>query len=166
MGFSIGKLLGAVAGPIGGLLGGVFGAPVVGATLGRAVGAGFAPTPPRPPSTVPTMQTAALRPGQIIGPFSAVASLFGGAASIASILQNAREFRPGATRNKIIAAAKACGIDVAADTFGLGTDDVCAIVVAGATRRRRGVSAANIRTTKRVIRFSSGLSKDLRKLSK
>jgi len=164
MGFSIGRLLGAVAPIVGGIIGGP-----AGAAIGGAVAAGFAPKAPQlpTPSRVPTPTTAvALRPGQVIGPFSAVASLFGGAASIASILQSAREFRPGATRNKIIAAAKACGIDVAADTFGLGTDDVCAVVVAGGTRRRRGVSSANIRTTKRVLRFASGLRKDLKAATK
>ena len=164
MGFSIGRLLGAVAPIIGGA---VFGP--VGAAVGGAIGAGFAPKAPTvqarvaPTSTVPTT-AAAFRPGQVIGPFSGIASLFAGGngRTLKEILAEAREFRPGATRNKIIAAAKACGIDLAADTFGLSTSDICAVVILGATRRRRGVSSANIRTTKRVIRFASGLRKDLK----
>ena len=163
MGFSIGRLIGAIAPIAGGLIAGP-----AGAAVGSAVAAGFAPSPPsRAPTPialgrVPTGRVLREGGAAIAGLLAGGISMNGNGRTLKEILAEAREFRPGATRNKIIAAAKACGIDIAADTFGLGTNDICAIVVLGRTRRRRGVSGANIRTTKRVLRFASGLRKDLK----
>jgi len=70
------------------------------------------------------------------------------------------------TRNKIIEASKACGLEVAANTFGLDMREVCLVVVKGRTRRRRGVSAADIRRTKRTINFASKIRKDLKALAR
>lgn len=83
---------------------------------------------------------------------------------LSEILAEARSNVRGATKSKIIAAAKACGLEVAAATYGLDLTDVCRVVVAGRTRRRRGVSAADIRRTKRTLRFVSSLRKDLKKV--
>ena len=164
MGFSIGGLLGGLA-PI---IGGAFGGPI-GAAVGGVVGSAFAP---RPPSVAPPIPTVTRAGGEIIGPFSAIGSALGLRGNggcpprpktrLQMILEEAREFQCGATRNKIIDAAKFCGIDQAADVFGLGTDDICFVVIQGKTQRRRGISAANIRTTRRVVRFNKKLSKDLK----
>ena len=66
------------------------------------------------------------------------------------------------TKNNIIDAAKTCGIDIAASTFGLDVTEICFVVLKGRSRRRRGISAADIRRTKRVIKFNKSLTKDLR----
>ncbi len=83
------------------------------------------------------------------------------------ILAKARAATGGpVTRNKIIDAAKVCGLETAASTFGLTVNDVCMVVVKGRTRRRRGVSAADIRRTKRTIGFASRIRKDLKALAR
>ena len=97
-------------------------------------------------------------------------SIFGGGNGqnpISVILAKARAATGGpVTRNKIIEASKACGLEVAAQTFGLDVREVCLVVVKGRTRRRRGVSAADIRRTKRTIGFASKIRKDLKALAR
>jgi len=88
---------------------------------------------------------------------------FGAGAVVSEILQQSREaVGRGVTKNKIIKAAKVCGIEAAADTFGLSEAQVCRVIVAGGTRRRRGISAADIRRTKRTLRFVRTIKKDLK----
>jgi len=92
-----------------------------------------------------------------------ISRMFGGNGSVSEILKEAREnVGHGVTKNKIIDAAKTCGIELAANTFGLNESQVCLVIVAGRTRRSRGISAADIRRTKRVIRFNKRLTKDLK----
>lgn len=82
---------------------------------------------------------------------------------ISDILQRARENSgQRVTKNKIIDSAKACGIELTAETFGLSESDVCKVIVAGRSRRRRGVSAADVRRTKRTLRFVRSIKKDLK----
>lgn len=82
---------------------------------------------------------------------------------IGDILQRARENSgQRVTKNKIIDSARACGIELTADTFGLSETDVCKVIVGGRSRRRRGVSAADIRRTKRTLRFVRSIKKDLK----
>ena len=84
-------------------------------------------------------------------------------AVISDILQRARENSgQRVTKNKIIDSARACGIELTADTFGLSESDVCKVIVAGRSRRRRGVSAADVRRTKRTLRFVRNIKKDLK----
>lgn len=86
---------------------------------------------------------------------------------ISAILAKARAATGGpVTRNRIIDSAKVCGLEVTAQTFGLAVTEVCMVVVKGRTRRRRGVSAADIRRTKRTIHFASKIRKDLKVLAK
>jgi len=82
---------------------------------------------------------------------------------VSDILRTSRE-NTGlrVTRNKVIDAAKACGIELAADTFGISEGDVCKVILAGRTRRRRGISAADVRRTKRTLRFVRTIKKDLK----
>jgi len=83
------------------------------------------------------------------------------------ILAKAREATGGpVTRNRIIDAAKACGLETTASTFGIDLREVCLVIVKGRTRRRRGVSAADIRRTKRTINFASKVRKDLKALAR
>lgn len=84
-------------------------------------------------------------------------------AAISGILEQARlNSGQRVTKNKIIDSARACGIELTADTFGLSETDVCKVIVAGRSRRRRGVSAADVRRTKRTLRFVRGIKKDLK----
>lgn len=106
-----------------------------------------------------------------VGLTGLVARGFGGAfgggvlagSIISNILQTSRENTgQRVTRNKIIDAARACGIELTADTFGISESDVCKVIVAGRSRRRRGVSAADVRRTKRTLRFVRSIKKDLK----
>lgn len=94
-------------------------------------------------------------------------SMFGAGVAAGSvvteILRAARENSgQRVTKNKIIDSARACGIELTAQTFGLSESDVCKVIVAGRSRRRRGVSAADVRRTKRTLRFVRSIKKDLK----
>jgi len=157
------------------------------ATIGRATQPGpisvsIAPTPQfaqgfpvAPTSIAPSFQTASLVPvlrgARDIATGVGISQFFGGNGNgknpISQILARARQATGGpVTRNKIIDAAKVCGLETAASTFGLDLRQVCMVVVKGRTRRRRGVSAADIRRTKRTIGFASKIRKDLKALAR
>jgi len=132
---------------------------------------GFQPT-----SIGPTFASLARLPSVIrdigtgIG-LSSLPTIFGGGNGsgnqISVILAKARAATGGpVTRNKLIDSAKVCGLEITAQTFGLDVTEVCMVVVKGRTRRRRGVSAADIRRTKRTIGFASKIRKDLKVLAK
>lgn len=106
-----------------------------------------------------------------VGVTGAVSRLAGGMFSggvlaggiVADILRSSRENTgQRVTKNKVIDAAKNCGIELAADTFGISETDVCRVILAGRTRRRRGISAADVRRTKRTLRFVRTIKKDLK----
>jgi len=189
----IGSIAPALGGILGGTPGFILGsgisaalAPSPPSPVGRATAPAAAPPPAQfATSTVPSPQS--FFPGSFAQGFAApvlrgVGQAAGGAAAfnfideffssngnggksqLSQILARARQASPGATKKKIIAAAKACGIDTAAGTFGLDVRQVCLVIVSGGSRRRRGISAADIRRTKRTIRFASNLRKDLKKL--
>ncbi len=73
------------------------------------------------------------------------------------ILATARAFQPGATAKKIIRSARECGIELAAATFGLDVLQVCFLISQPPTRRRRGISAADIRRTRSTMRKINSL---------
>jgi len=142
----------------------------VSATFLPAVRPGFQGGGIFPSSTGPTALAGGL--GRFLGRGGTALQLFGngngnGANVIATILAKARAATGGpVTRNKIIDAAKVCGLETAASTFGLDVREICMVVVKGRTRRRRGVSAADIRRTKRTINFASKVRKDLKALAR
>jgi len=157
------------------------------ATIGRATQPGpisvsvqapnpqFSGFPIAPTSIAPSFQTASLVPvlrgARDIATGVGISQFFGGNGNgkspISQILARARQATGGpVTRNKIIDAAKVCGLETAASTFGLDVRQVCMVVVKGRTRRRRGVSAADIRRTKRTIGFASKIRKDLKALAR
>lgn len=183
---------GIFAGPLGAAIGtGVSAAvarpteTVSAATVGRATQPGpisVGPNGPQvqaggffPSSVVPQVASLGRLPSVVrdiglgVG-LSGVPALFGGNGNgnpISAILAKARAATGGAvTRNKIIEASKACGLETTAGTFGLDVREVCLVVVKGRTRRRRGVSAADIRRTKRTIGFASKIRKDLKALAR
>ncbi len=77
------------------------------------------------------------------------------------ILAQARGFSPGATAKKIIRSARQCGIELAAATFGLNVLDVCFLIAQPATRRARGISAADLRRTRSTLRKVANIQHDL-----
>lgn len=192
----LGKLapaIGGLFGPLGGAVGGAIGAGFSGPDASRAAGIGRQTLPgPVTGGTTGGANIQSFAP-QIflpssVGPSAALArvpsvgrqalSLFGfnggagpagnGQASpVSRILAKARAATGGpVTRNKIIDSAKVCGLEITAQTFGLEVTEVCMVVVRGRTRRRRGVSAADIRRTKRTIGFASKIRKDLKALAR
>lgn len=70
------------------------------------------------------------------------------------------------TKREIIQAAKVCGIELAAQSFGLSEIDICRVIAAGAPRRRRGISAADMRRTRSTIRKVNTIRKDLKQLAR
>jgi len=190
---SIAPFVGSIFGPVGTAVGiGVSAGlrqdqPTAAATVGRATQPGpvsaqfIAPAAQVPAfgsssiAPVPARFSLSPRVGPVIG--GAIGGLIpsffgngdtgGGKSPISAILAKARAATGGpVTRNKIIDAAKVCGLEIAADTFGLDVREVCMVVVKGRTRRRRGVSAADVRRTKRTIHFASKIRKDLKALAK
>ncbi len=100
--------------------------------------------------------------GLLTGPVAAT-----GVGVLSEILLRAKEATGRrVTKRDIIHAAKHCGIELAAETFGISTMDVCQIVAAGAPRRRRGISAADLRRTRSTIRKVNTIRKDLKLLSR
>lgn len=81
------------------------------------------------------------------------------------VLMTARAFSPGATTKKIIRSAKECGIELAASTFGLSILDVCFLLAQPASRRSRGISAADMRRTRSTIRKVTTIQNQLKALS-
>lgn len=84
--------------------------------------------------------------------------------AIAQILAEARQNtgRPVSAR-KIRDAAKFCGLETAASMFGITVEQVCQVVIAK-QRRRRGISASDLRRTRSTIRKINTMRKSLKKL--
>ena len=179
---------GAIAGPIGAVLGagisqgfGASAAPAPAPVPARAVtpqGPQFQPSsltqvsPVANPFNVQRRRVATFLPavagraaaaGGIGG---AIVSMFSGnGETVGDILRQSREtFGRGVTKNKIINAAKFCGIESAADTFGISDTQLCKVIVSGRTRRRRGISAADIRRTRRTLRTVKSIRADLKSI--
>lgn len=184
---------GQIAGPIGAIGGGIVGGlgaalsddpqVVQAATIGRATQPGPVTGSGVPGGIqfggggrfLPSSVAPTALGGNIIrslGRTGTALQLFGGPNGngknpISIILAKARAATGGpVTRNRIIDAAKACGLETTASTFGIDLREVCLVVVKGRTRRRRGVSAADIRRTKRTINFASKVRKDLKALAR
>lgn len=167
MGFSIGSFLGKIAGPI---IGGLVGGPA-GAILGAGITAGFSPAPaPRAPPPAPRFvgsqvgPTAFFQPAafNIIGPAAKVAGAVGLVAFLLSLIRERTGQR--VTREKVVAAVKACGITLAAQTFQITETEICQIVISKPRRRGRGISAADMRRTRSTIRKVHNISRDLKLL--
>ncbi len=78
------------------------------------------------------------------------------------ILRQAKAFAGGgATAKKIVKAARDCGIEIAAATFGLAVVDVCFLIAQPPRRRGRGISAADLRRTRSTIRKVHNIQHDL-----
>jgi len=167
---------------LGSLLGGPLG---VGAAVGAQIGEALAPTPRAiqpfvgtqagPQAGGPFMPLAVggaglgglgtiPRAGQIMRRFGGEMAVLGGTALI---LSQARENTGRrVTAKQIIEAARVCGLQVAADTFGLDVTQVCELIVTRRRRRARGISAADLRRTRSTIRKVANIRKELKALAR
>lgn len=105
---------------------------------------------------VAAIERAAGPVGLALGVTTSALSLLGGSGGssggISPILAQARANHRGATRRSIIQAAKHCGIDMAAKSYGLDPEQVCLLVAKGMPRRRGGISASDVRRTRSTLR--------------
>lgn len=188
---SIAPIVGGIfGGPVGAAIGGAVGAGFASqSSAPSVVGRQTAPIMQRPqqltsvvpvPVNVPRVGfapsrfsggggTQTLTGGIVGGVARGAVSMFGAGVAaggiVSEILQRSREsVGRGVTKKKIIAAAKTCGIGLAADSFGISESDVCRVIVSGAGRRRRGISAADVRRTKRTLRFVKKIKADVKSI--
>ncbi len=119
-------------------------APVVGSAIGSVIADQFLAAPGR---------------GDVVAraPISPVTGSMRTMTRRQFILASARAANPGATAKKIIRTARQCGIDLAAATFGLDAMSICFLIAETPTRRRRGISAADITRTRATIRKVNSL---------
>jgi len=124
----------------------------------------------RGPVAAPSPMTAGIVP-QIVGAGvgsmagSAVAGFLGFGNGNGTPLSRARDAsgrRP--TRRQVITAARVCGLEVAAQSFGLSVTDICTIVSKGMPRRSRGISSADMRRTRSTLRKMATMRKTLKPL--
>lgn len=184
MGFSIGGLLSGVAS--------VFtGTPLGGAATiaGAAIGGGSRGSSVGPLASSTALGRLAIRSGFIgsgapasqipislrLPPPSAAARTLpflegffgnGNGGGIGDILRRAREATGRSVTSRAIKeAARVCGMDTAAATFGISVEDVCFVVVHARRRRSRGISASDLRRTRSTIRKITTMQKNLKALS-
>ena len=161
MGFSIGGLLGGLAPIIGGIFGGPVGA-AIGGVVGGAIGsrssqvspAAFGPSIAGPSVSLP-------------GATPVAGALVPGAMGAARALIRALLARAGATLGRRVShrtvrdLVKQVGIAAAAAALGLTAVEIAQILAAEPKRRRRGITARDITTTKRVLRRTASIQHDL-----
>ncbi len=123
----------------------------------------------RGPVAAPSPATAGIVPQVISSGVGAMAGsavsgfLFGnGNGTPLSRARDASGRRP--TRRQVITAARVCGLEVAAQSFGLSVTDICTIVSKGMPRRSRGISSADMRRTRSTLRKMATMRKTLKPL--
>lgn len=112
--------------------------------------------PSRPPSQAgPTVRRAAAVPAI---PFIAagVRGIIGGLLGRASAAIGKRM-----TRQSVVSLINALGLTAAAAALGLSIEEAAQIFASTPKRRRRGITARDIRTTKRVVGFTRRIQHDL-----
>lgn len=164
MGFSIGRLLGAVA-PI---IGGIFGGPV-GAAIGTSVATAFiGPRGPASPFPVPTGTVGSQRGptgSDVLVGGSAVLTMARGAVGfIARLLARASAtIGKRITRAGVLSLSREVGLVAAATALGLTAVEVAQIIATKPRRRRRGITASQISTTKSTLRRIQSLDRAIAK---
>lgn len=171
MGFNLGAAIGAILPGVGAAIGGPLGRVIE--TVAPAVSAGFAPTPAAPvmsgvPSTIaafmPRLPSPLPGPSVVPTPaMSRVPALIGAGRSVVAPILARASAAVGrrVTAKALIALARQVGIQAAATALGLSVTDIAHVIVTRPRRRRRGITAAQIATARRVIRFNKSLSKSL-----
>jgi len=161
MGFSIGALIGGLAPIVGSLFG------PVGTALGGAVSAAFLSPPSSPSQVGPTAQTT--QAGALVPLIRGGLGVVGGMATGSVITQLLRQAFEATgiryTSKQIKEMVRVCGIAQTAATTGLSESAICTIAIKASKRRRRGISASDLRRTRSTIRKVIHIQKDLKQLS-
>ena len=162
MAFGIGSLLGGAASIAGGLIGGPVGGAV--AAAGGLLSRSLAPQPALAPTAVavqaPRIGGTQTGPSAtpVVGSAIAVAgrTLVAGLLSMAGVTLGRR-----VTASSVLALVRELGLVAAAGALGLTAVEVAQIIAARPRRRRRGITAAQIATTRRTIRKVTSIQRAL-----
>lgn len=173
MGFSIGGLLGGI-GALASGVSSIFGLGGAKAPKVRTVAAPRALPAPAPTQVSPLFQQAVFRPGAVpsigmggVQVAGAVPAVIRGVTTLTAGLLA----RAGAAVGKrvshrsVLALVKQVGLIAAASALALSVEEIAQLVATVPRRRRRGITARDISTTKRVIRRVHGIQHDLSHLA-
>lgn len=166
MGFSLTAALGAATPLLKSILPGGSGGTL--GTIADIALAGFsspatqvAPVPITAFAPAPRFPT----PGGVQPASSGMLTRFVGRTVLSDILMQASENAGRrVTSKQIREAARHCGIDTAAATFGLSVEQVCTVISTRRRRRSRGISAADMRRTRSTIRKVHCIRKQIKAL--
>jgi len=168
MGFSIGNLIGAVAPILGGIFGGAPGA-ALGSVIGKVADprraftqpTGFLPqSGPRGSQTGPTGSG----PGVLVGGSAVLTMARGVVGFIAGLLARASAtLGKRITRAGVLSLSREVGLVTAATALGLTAVEVAQIIASKPRRRRRGITASQISTTKATLRRIQSLDRAIAK---
>ena len=162
MAFGIGSILGAVAGPLIGA--------VVGGPAGAAIGAGVTAatrslSQPQLAPTAVAVQAPRIGGSQVgptATPAMAGALVPGARAMIQSLLAVAgASLGKRVTASSVLSLTRELGLVAAAAALGLTAVEVAQIIATKPRRRRRGITAAQIATTRRTIRKVTSIQRAL-----
>ena len=162
MAFGIGSLLGGAASIVGGLIGGPVGGAV--SAAGGLVTRSLAPQPALAPTSVAVAapRIGGTQTGPSATPAMAGALVPGARAMITGLLSVAgATLGRRVTANSVLALTRELGIVAAAAALGLTAVEVAQIIAARPRRRRRGITAAQIATTRRTIRKITSVQRAL-----
>lgn len=160
MGFSIGGFLGSLAGSVASSL------PIIGPVIG-AVASGFGAVPGA--AAPPVRQISFIPPprpgGSSVGPTAASAMMLpavvrGARGLVAGLLTRASAaIGKRVTRASVLSLVREVGITAAATALALTAVEVAQIIASRPTRRRRGITASQIATTKATMRRLDSLNR-------
>ena len=104
-------------------------------------------------------------PSRVMRALPGAAGIAGVAVTTSELLRLARENTGKSVSIKaVMEAARVCGLEVAAATFGLTTTQICQLIVMRRRRRRRGISSADLRRTRSTIRKITNMRRDFKKM--
>lgn len=158
MAFGLGSILGAVTGAAAPIIGAALGGPVGAAigAVGTAVGTAIAQPTPVSSQVGPGAAT------QVRGARVPMAMATRGRGLITELLGIASEqIGRRITASQVLALVRDLGLAAAALALGLTETQTAQVIAARPRRRRRGITAASIATTRRTIRQVSSIQRQL-----
>lgn len=168
MGFSIGRFLGNLAGSV------VSQIPIIGPLIGAASAGFTGPRGPAAPFPVPTGTAGSQRgptvltggsgPGTLVGGSAVVTMARGAIGFIAGLLARASAtLGKRITRSGVLSLSREVGLVTAATALGLTAVEIAQIIASKPRRRRRGITASQISTTKATLRRIQSLDRAIAK---
>ena len=162
MAFGIGSILGAAASIGGAILGGPVGGAV--SAAGGALTRSLAPQPQLAPTSVAVMppRIGGSQTGPTATPVIGSAVAIAGRTVIQGLLSMAgATLGKRVTASSVLSLTRELGLVAAASALGLTTVEVAQIIATKPRRRRRGITAAQIATTRRTIRKVTSIQRAL-----